>query len=256
MSPASPRRPIASATTISRAANTSGCRTRRPCAEGPATGTRSPPLATCRPAPNGSALPPTCSFSVPPSARDRQALRDPGRGQRRPADPRCRCGTLKEEFDLLGAPFDDRGERADDALSALRASLSNAEPAYDGAYYSYGGLVVDPHAVQADVPIWIGGRTLRSLRRAAGLGDGWCPFAVTLQQAHQWLEQVELPDGFEVRLAPSEPLDPIEQPQATVDALTKLAGAGATIAAAHLVHHSLADYLEQLEALAALNSSE
>ena len=35
-------------------------------------------------------------------------------------------GSLKEEFDLLGAPFDDRGPRGDDALRALRASLSVA----------------------------------------------------------------------------------------------------------------------------------
>jgi probable F420-dependent oxidoreductase len=163
-------------------------------------------------------------------------------------------GTLKEEFDLLGAPFEDRGERGNDALLALRASLSKAEPTYDGTYYSYAGLVVDPCAVQAYVPIWIGGRTLRSLRRAVRLADGWCPFAVTLAQAHQWLSQVELPDGFEVRLAPSRPLDPMEQPQATADALTELAGAGATIAAAHLVHHSLAHYLEQLEALVTVNA--
>src|SRR5690349_24524773 len=33
-------------------------------------------------------------------------------------------GSLAEEFALLGAPFDDRGARADDAMRALRASLS------------------------------------------------------------------------------------------------------------------------------------
>ena len=42
-------------------------------------------------------------------------------------------GTLKEEFDLIGAPFDDRGPRAEDALKALRAALSNPEPEYHGA---------------------------------------------------------------------------------------------------------------------------
>src|SRR5204863_64129 len=52
-------------------------------------------------------------------------------------------GTLKEEFDLLGAPFDDRGDRADDALRALRAGLSSNEPVYAGKYYSFGGLTVD-----------------------------------------------------------------------------------------------------------------
>src|SRR4029078_8113599 len=57
-------------------------------------------------------------------------------------------GPLREEFDLLGAPFDDRGDRADDALRALRAGLSSNEPVYAGKYFSFRGLSVDPRAVQ------------------------------------------------------------------------------------------------------------
>ena len=53
-------------------------------------------------------------------------------------------GSLKEEFALLGAPFEDRGARGDDALRALRASLSTLRPEYDGPYYSYADVVVDP----------------------------------------------------------------------------------------------------------------
>jgi probable F420-dependent oxidoreductase len=161
-------------------------------------------------------------------------------------------GTLKEEFDLLKAPFDDRGERADDALRALRASLSRKDPAYNGIYYQYDGLVVDPCAVQEYLPIWIGGRTLRSLRRAVRLANGWCPFAVGIEQAHEWLRRFEIPNDFEVRLGPAAPFDPMEHPQATTDGLIELAAAGTTIAEARLVHHSLQHYLEQLEALAAL----
>src|SRR5205085_10316821 len=41
-------------------------------------------------------------------------------------------GSLQEEFVLLGASFDDRGARADDAMRALRAALSQREPTYDG----------------------------------------------------------------------------------------------------------------------------
>ena len=37
-------------------------------------------------------------------------------------------GSLEEEFDLLGAEFADRGPRADDAIRALRASLSPSAP--------------------------------------------------------------------------------------------------------------------------------
>lgn len=162
-------------------------------------------------------------------------------------------GTLKEEFDLLGAPFDDRGARADDALVALRAALSRREPAYDGPYYSFGGLMVDPCAVQDRVPIWVGGRTQRSLRRAAQLADGWCPFAVTPQEARRWLDEIDSPGGFEVRLGPMRPLDPTGQPEATAGAVAELVQAGATIVLAHFVHHSLEHFLEQLEALTELS---
>lgn len=158
-------------------------------------------------------------------------------------------GTLKEEFDLIGAPFDDRGARADDALVALRTVLAQQEPHYDGPFYSFGGLVVDPCAVQDRMPIWIGGRTLRSLRRAVRLAEGWCPFAVSPAQAKEWLALVDLPDGFQVRLGPPAPMDPMGDPQGTVDAIGVLADAGSTIVEAHLVHHSLEHYLEQLQAL-------
>jgi probable F420-dependent oxidoreductase len=164
-------------------------------------------------------------------------------------------GTLEEEFELLDAPFEDRGARADDALRALRKSLSEPEPAYEGDYFSFGGLIVAPHALQEHVPIWTGGRTMRSLRRAVALTDGWCPFGITARQAHDWLSQLDHPPGFEVVLSPDRPLNPMEHPEAAKEALTALRQAGATIALAHFVHHSLQHFLEQAEALAVVHST-
>ena len=72
-------------------------------------------------------------------------------------------GTLKEEFDLLGAPFDNRGPRVDDAR-----------------------LVVDASAVQ-DTSRSGSASYMRSLRRAVNLAEGWCPFAVAPAQVeHGW----------------------------------------------------------------------
>jgi probable F420-dependent oxidoreductase len=164
-------------------------------------------------------------------------------------------GTLKEEFDLIGAPYDDRGPRSDDALRALRASLSKREPAYHGDFYDFEGMVVDPWAVQEHVPIWVGGRTLRSLRRAAALSDGWCPFAVTPAQAQEFLGKVEIPPGFDVLLPPTRRLDPIGQPAETQEILAETAACGATIISAGFAHGTLEEYLEQLEALAAVHAA-
>ena len=141
-------------------------------------------------------------------------------------------------------------------LQALRAALSHPEPAYNGDFYDFSGLVVDPCAVQEHVPIWIGGRTFRSLRRAVAHGDGWSPFGISLSQARAWLERVDVTMGFEVVLNPPRPLDPIRAPDATRTVLEELVYAGATIARTHLVHHSLEHHLEQLEALAAVMDGE
>lgn len=162
-------------------------------------------------------------------------------------------GSLKEEFDLLGAPFADRGARADDALKALRAALPTNEPVYEGEYYRFGGLTIDPCALQPHMPIWVGGRTKRSLRRALRLADGWCPYYVSIATAAEWLRAQELPAGFEVVLPADQPLDPVGEPALTEDALHTIAAAGTTTLSARFIHHSLEHYLEQIHALAELH---
>lgn len=159
-------------------------------------------------------------------------------------------GSLREEFELLGAPFDDRGERADDAMRALRAGLSRPDPSYDGPHYRYGGVVVEPYAVQGHVPLWVGGRTRRSLRRAVELADGWMPFGLTVEQMRSWLAAVDLPAGFELALSPERALDPGADRGRVAEVLGLLAEAGTTVVNARVVGHSLEHYLEQVEALA------
>ncbi|KAF0966336.1 LLM class F420-dependent oxidoreductase [Rhodococcus sp. T7] len=164
-------------------------------------------------------------------------------------------GSLREEFDLLGAPFDDRGARADDALAALRASLSQPRPEYHGPFYDFDGVVVEPHAVQPRVPLWIGGRTLRSLRRATTLGDGWVPFGLSLDELCALLARVDVPENFEVVLSAGAPLDPIGSPDTVARSLEKRREAGTTVVSATLASTSATHYCEQLEALRQLGDT-
>ena len=161
-------------------------------------------------------------------------------------------GSLEEEFALLGAAFEGRGPRADDAIAALRASLSQREPAYHGEFYDYSGFVVEPHAAQERVPMWIGGRTLRSLRRAATYGDGWVPFGLTNDELKEMLAKAELPEGFEVVLSTGRAVDPIGDPARTEKVLSGLRAAGATVVGASVSSTSADHYCEQLDALATL----
>jgi probable F420-dependent oxidoreductase len=170
-------------------------------------------------------------------------------------------GTLEEEFELLGAPFDERGNRADDAIRALRAAWARPEPAYSGEFYAFERFVVDPCAVNPDTPIWIGGRTVRSLRRAVELADGWVPFGIPRADLGEMIARARDTDAlaeragragappFELVLQNEHPFDPGAEPERVRDAAGRLRDAGATILNVRFVHHSVEHYLEQLAAM-------
>ncbi len=164
-------------------------------------------------------------------------------------------GSLREEFDALGAPFGDRGRRADDAIVALRAGFGVPTPSHDGPYYRYGGLVVDPTSVQSHVPFWIGGRTWRSLERAVALGDGWAPFALTEDELASLLGRArdsplwgDRRSPLEIVLVPEPALDPIGHADHVRDAVERHRALGTTVLNLYLRHNSVAHCIEQMEA--------
>jgi probable F420-dependent oxidoreductase len=162
-------------------------------------------------------------------------------------------GSLEEEFALLGAEFADRGARGDDAIRALRASFGREDPEYHGTHYSYSGLLVRPAGVQSPPPIWIGGRTARSLRRAVELGDAWVPFGLSLEQIGALLAEQSPGD---VVLQPEPPVDPVDDPDGVRRTVASLRDAGATMLNLRFVHHSCDHYCEQLAAMRALAADE
>ena len=164
-------------------------------------------------------------------------------------------GSLREEFDLLGAEFDNRGAVYTDALKALRAALGQHQPKYEGEFYTFDDFIIDPHAVQERVPIWLGGRTALSLRRALTSGQGWDPFGLTTEQAAEligrarsWPEWTSRTEPFGIALTFEPALD-ITQPgqiDVMVDNLGRLQAAGATVYNAIFRSESVEHYLEQL----------
>lgn len=158
-------------------------------------------------------------------------------------------GSLREEFDLLGAEFTDRGARADDALDALRAALSDPQPRHSGPFYEFDDMVVQPHAVQPHVPIWVGGRSGRSLRRALRAGDGWVPFGLGRAELARMLAAVDIPPGFDIALSPPGRLDPLDHPGEATGTLEQLRELGATTTGVRLIATSPQHYQDQLAAL-------
>jgi probable F420-dependent oxidoreductase len=166
-------------------------------------------------------------------------------------------GSAREEFELLGVPFAGRGERMDDALRAIRQTFGRPEAAYHGSQYAFEGWVVEPHGVQRDIPLWIGGRTERALRRAIELGDGWAPqgakhhtLAGMLRRAKESAAFAARERPLEIIMATPPELDPVEEPDRLAEAIAELHAIGATMINVRLVHRSLEHCLEQFEAYA------
>ena len=84
-------------------------------------------------------------------------------------------GSLESEFELLGAPFEERGDRYTDALRALRAAFGKSQPRYRGDHYAFSDFIIDPCGVQQDIPIWLGTGTETNVRLTAEIADGWIP---------------------------------------------------------------------------------
>jgi probable F420-dependent oxidoreductase len=169
-------------------------------------------------------------------------------------------GSLEEEFRMLGHPFEDRGERANEAIRAMQAAFGRREPEFHGRYYDFAGVTVDPTTIQKRVPIWIGGRTARSLRRAVELDcDAWAPFALEPEEVREVLARACDTEAWskrsrplEVALSPEPPLDPLANPDGARAEIERHRACGATILNLRFRSRSLAPHLEQLEAFVAL----
>lgn len=97
-------------------------------------------------------------------------------------------GWLEEEFQSLGVPFRQRGSRTDESIRAIR-SLWKPEPEpFAGKYFKWGAVHSQPKPVQQPgVPIIVGGHSEPAARRAARLGDGFCPARGTVDHLQMLL---------------------------------------------------------------------
>jgi probable F420-dependent oxidoreductase len=78
----------------------------------------------------------------------------------------------REDYEVLGVPWADRGRRMDEELAIIRGLSA-------GGYFEYHGEVFDLPPVKIapvptePIPILIGGHGDAALHRAAKVGDGW-----------------------------------------------------------------------------------
>jgi alkanesulfonate monooxygenase len=99
-------------------------------------------------------------------------------------------GWHEAEFTLMGVPHRERGRRTEECLEIVQALWAGDDVTYEGRYYRFRHLTIDPKPLQTPhPPIWIGGGTQPSeqvyhqtvrnidpvLRRIARYADVWVP---------------------------------------------------------------------------------
>lgn len=83
-------------------------------------------------------------------------------------------GWLREEFEAIGVPFEQRGQRTDEHLAIMQSLWTDEVSSYEGELASLPACRMYPKPVQTPhPPIHVGGITDVAMRRAARLGQGW-----------------------------------------------------------------------------------
>jgi probable F420-dependent oxidoreductase len=105
--------------------------------------------------------------------------------------PAVGLGNDMLEYAALGVSPEDRGARADEAISLMRTLWREDEVTFDGRFFKVEGVRIVPRPVQQpSPPIWIGGRTKAAQRRVGRVGDGWLVSQATPAEVEQGIEVI------------------------------------------------------------------
>jgi probable F420-dependent oxidoreductase len=101
-------------------------------------------------------------------------------------------GWLREEFEALHEPFEERAPRTREYLEVMRALWRDGVSSFAGKYYDLPACRMDPKPVQeGGPPVYFGGETDAALRRVAEIGDGWHGFNHTPGTAAECVRRLE-----------------------------------------------------------------
>lgn len=84
-------------------------------------------------------------------------------------------GWLKEEFEVLGVPWERRAARTEEYVEVMRALWAEDNASFDGEFVSFEGMSSNPKPTNGSVPITIGGHSHAAAKRAGRIGNGFFP---------------------------------------------------------------------------------
>lgn len=130
-------------------------------------------------------------------------------------------GWMPEEFAALGVPFKDRAGMSHEQLEIFNLLWSEERPRFDGRYYQFEPVAVNPRPVQEPrFPIWIGGESEPAQRRVAKYGDAWFSYFIKIapselvgrfEQVRGWAVEAGR-DADAIKLCCCRPIEVTEKP--------------------------------------------
>lgn len=144
-------------------------------------------------------------------------------------------GYMKGEFDALGVDFDRRNELFMEAMDLFRKACGGEPVDMIGPRATDDKVVMLPRPVQRPhPPIWIGGTTKISRRRAVEWGQGWMPTPRARNHAYHRVpplenkddlrEMITWVDEFKDQVGRTEPLDIVVTVTKMIDTSASIAG--------------------------------
>jgi alkanesulfonate monooxygenase SsuD/methylene tetrahydromethanopterin reductase-like flavin-dependent oxidoreductase (luciferase family) len=102
------------------------------------------------------------------------------------------AGEPRSPFAATGVEYATRFERVREFAEVLRVSFGDEAVSYAGRHYAFDAVRIDPSAGAA-TPIWYGGSSRASVRRAVAYCDGWiparCPRSVLVRRLAELREE-------------------------------------------------------------------
>jgi probable F420-dependent oxidoreductase len=101
-------------------------------------------------------------------------------------------GWYRSEFENVGIPFSKRGKVATEQLKILKDLWTKPSVTYSGEFYKLKNASVVPEPVQKPhPPILIGGAARQTYERVVEVGDGWMPFAASVEEVRRGVEEIK-----------------------------------------------------------------
>jgi len=156
-------------------------------------------------------------------------------------------GWMREEAEVLGMPWDNRGKRSDEQLEIFETLFRDDTPSYSGEFYSFPEVRFEPKPIQQPLPVWVGGNTKAAFRRTARFGHAFHaafePLATVEDEWRQVREECEVagrdPESLDLSLRmfldPDQTMEPFKSIAGSADQMVDTIGQVQEIGVTHIL---------------------